>query len=88
MKSLSMKSIPVTAGVRISKYIKYKTDANCNDYDSCTESKCIKYNCYREGVYSYVQVSCDFCRTNITMNTLTNKYTDFLSWEKRRINNN
>ena len=80
-KSLSFDSSPAYAGVRISKYLKCRSDFNCNDYDACTTSKCTDYDRYGDGICSFSEVSCDKCGTQIMMNSTTNEFADYFSWE-------
>lgn len=80
-KSLSLESSPASASVKISKYLKCRSDFNCNDYDACTTSKCTDYDRYGDGICSFSEVSCDKCGTQIMMNSTTNEFADYFSWE-------
>ena len=80
LKELLVDTSPLSAAVRINKYDKCKSDANCNDFDPCTTSQCVNYDRYGEGMCVYNHVVCDLCGTDVRVTHATNELTEYFSW--------
>ena len=87
-KSLLMDPSPMSASVRISKYLKCKSDSTCEDFDPCATSKCINYDRYGEGICSYSEIACDLCGTSMSTSFRTNEFPENLSWRIERADKN
>jgi len=88
VKSVTLSTTPKSASVRLSKYLRCKSNVHCNDYDSCTTDECTEYDRYGEGVCVHHPIECNLCGSKIDITTTTNEYPDHYSWKLENINNN
>ena len=87
VRSLSLAKSPKSASVRISRYLKCRSSANCNDYDSCTSDGCVNFDRYGEGICVYTPLPCDACGSNIKISSATNEFPESFSWELENMEN-
>ena len=87
VRSLSLAKSPKSASVRISRHLKCRSSANCNDYDSCTSDGCVNFDRYGEGICVYTPLPCDACGSNIKTSSATNEFPESFSWELENMEN-
>ena len=87
-KYLSLDSSSAFSSVRISRHLKFQSDSNCNDYDSCDISDRSNYDRHGHVTCSFSEVSCYLRGTKNMMNSTTNEFVQWFLWELSNADSN